>query len=65
VTGLVTRDAPLPMHDRPEEYRPARFPVPLDLFPFTRAELEARRRSPVVSAAQASRWRYLREGSLT
>jgi uncharacterized protein len=58
---VVLRDAPLPLHDRPEQYRPARFPVPLDLFAFTRAELEARRHSPVVRAAQASRWRYLRQ----
>jgi uncharacterized protein len=58
---VVLRESPLPIADRPGEYRSAHFPVPLDLFPFTRLELEARRDSPMTQALEASRWRYRRQ----
>jgi len=58
---IVLRESSLTIGDRPAEYRPAHFPVPLDLFPFTRAELEARQGSPMSVAFDSSRWRYRRE----
>lgn len=58
---VVLRESPLPIRDRPAEYRPARFPVPVDLFSFTRPELESRRGSPMAQALDASGWRYRRE----
>jgi uncharacterized protein len=55
---VVLRDSAVPMSDRAPAYRPALFPVPLDVFPLTRAELKARRESPMTRAFDASRWRY-------
>jgi predicted nucleotidyltransferase len=49
-----------PVRDRIPLYMPDQFPVPLDLFPFTREELATRRDSPVVQAANRSCWRYMR-----
>jgi predicted nucleotidyltransferase len=34
--------------------------VPVDVFPFTRAEMEERRDSPLLSAVRKSCWRYRR-----
>lgn len=34
------------------------FPVPVDVFPFTRAELAARAETPFAAALTASSWRY-------
>ena len=34
--------------------------VPVDVFPFTRAEMEERRDSPLLAAARRSNWRYRR-----
>jgi len=48
------------VRDRIPEYMPDEFPVPVDLFPFTRAELADRAASPVIKAASAGRWRYHR-----
>lgn len=55
---VVLRESPLSIRDRAGEYRPVHFPVPVDLFAFTRSELEARRASPMAEAIHASRWRY-------
>jgi predicted nucleotidyltransferase len=58
---LIVLDAsPLAIADRAAEYRPLQFPVPIDLFAFTRAELEARFQTPLGRAIQTSRWRYRR-----
>ena len=46
------------VRERISELMPARFPVPVDLFPFTTQELAERAGSPIVAAAQRSRWRY-------
>jgi uncharacterized protein len=58
---VVLRELPLSIRDRAGEYRPVRFPVPVDLFAFTRSELEARQASPMTQALEKSRWRYRRE----
>jgi predicted nucleotidyltransferase len=55
---VVLRESRLPIRERAGEYRPLRFPVPVDLFAFTRTELDARRESPMATAFHASRWRY-------
>ena len=47
--------------DRIPDLMPARFPVPVDLFPYTRAELAELSDSPIVAAAAASVWRYRRK----
>jgi predicted nucleotidyltransferase len=57
---VVLRELPHSIRDRAGEYRPVRFPVPVDLFAFTRSELEARQASPMTQAFQTSRWRYRR-----
>jgi predicted nucleotidyltransferase len=59
---LVLTDSPRPIRDRHALYLPDAFPVPLDLFPFTRAELAVRDPSPIIEAARRSRWRYRRPG---
>lgn len=55
---LLTADRPV--HERVEELLPGAFPVGIDLFPFTAAEIAARRPSPLLDAVDASRWRYRR-----
>lgn len=57
---IVLSRADRPPWDRAGDLRPARFPVPLDLFPFTRAELAARSDTPLARALRASSWRYAR-----
>jgi predicted nucleotidyltransferase len=57
---IVLRDARDPVRDRIPPLLPGRFPVPMDVFPFTRTELAERSDSPVVKAAEASNWRYSR-----
>jgi predicted nucleotidyltransferase len=49
-----------PVWDRVPRLLPRSFPVPVDLFPYTREELARLSPSPVIAAAQRSRWRYYR-----
>ncbi len=46
------------VRDRISEYLPDSFPVGVDLFPYTRQELETRAPSPILDAVRRSRWRY-------
>ena len=57
---IVLRHAADAVRDRIPSLLPGRFPVPVDLFPFTRAELTARADSPIVTATCQSTWRYSR-----
>ena len=57
---IVLSQSARSIRDRIPIYMPDQFPVPLDIFPFTRAELADRAPSPVIKAASASRWRYHR-----
>ncbi len=59
---IVLESANRPVRDRILDLLPKRFPVPVDLFPYTRDELRDRADSPIVAAANASRWRYRRTG---
>ena len=61
---IVLRDAAERVRDRIPSLLPGRFPVPVDLFPFTRDELTARADSPVAAAARASTWRYSRPSNV-
>jgi hypothetical protein len=49
-----------PARERPSDYLPDRFPVGIDLFPFTDEEAAALEPSPILDAVRASRWRYRR-----
>jgi predicted nucleotidyltransferase len=57
---IVLSQSERPIRDRIPLYMPDQFPVPVDMFPFTRAELVDRAPSPITKAASASRWRYIR-----
>jgi predicted nucleotidyltransferase len=53
--------AECPIHERVTLLLPGAFPVGIDLFPFTTAEVEERRPSPLLDAVDSSRWRYRRK----
>lgn len=57
---IVLTHSDIPVRDRIPDLLPDRFPVPLDLFPFTRAELSERAASPMSDAFARSDWRYRR-----
>ena len=46
--------------DRIPDLLPSAFPVGMDLFPYTRAEVEARSGSPIIAEVRRSTWRYSR-----
>ena len=46
--------------DRVPDYLPGAFPVGLDLFPYTRNEVEALRPSSLLDVVDKSDWRYRR-----
>ncbi len=58
---IVLTSANSPVRDRIPDLLPRTFPVPVDLFPYTREELRERAGSPILAAAGASRWRYRRQ----
>lgn len=59
--GSVLREASDSPRDRIPRFLPNKsLSVPLDVFPFTRAEIEERRGSPLLAAVKSSRWRYRR-----
>jgi hypothetical protein len=49
---VVLSEAHEPVHERIPRFLPSNFPVPLDIFPFTRDEMAARSGSPLLSAAK-------------
>ncbi|HET7294511.1 MAG TPA: nucleotidyltransferase domain-containing protein [Vicinamibacteria bacterium] len=58
---LVLSHADRPVRERAVAYLPGAFPVGLDIFPFTRAEIAERSGSPLLAAVARSRWRYARQ----
>lgn len=60
---LALRESNKPVRDRLGDFLPQTFPVPLDLFPFTRAEICELAPSPVLDAASRSTWRYRKAAS--
>ena len=57
---VLLSDSNKRVRDRIPDLLPTEFPVPIDLFPYTRAEIEALDPSPIVDAISASHWRYRR-----
>jgi len=57
---IVLSDSARPFRDRIPELLPGAFPVGLDLFPYTRAEIASRLSPGFLAAVEASDWRYLR-----
>jgi len=57
---LVLSRSDEPVWDRVPRMLPRSFPIPVDLFPYTREDLARLSPSPVIAAAQRSRWRYQR-----
>jgi uncharacterized protein len=57
---IVLREASESPRERLPRFLPTRFPVPVDVFPFTRAEMEERAESPLIAAVRKSNWRYNR-----
>ncbi len=52
-----------PVRDRVSSFLPVGFPVPMDVFPFTRTEMAKLEPSPLLNAVRKSRWRYYRPPS--
>lgn len=57
---IVLGEANEPARDRIARFLPKRFPVPVDAFPFTRAEMDELFESPLLTAVKRSNWRYHR-----
>jgi predicted nucleotidyltransferase len=57
---VVLNAAEVPVRDRIPGLLPSSFPVAVDLFPFTRAEMASLAPSPLMDAVAASTWRYRR-----
>lgn len=57
---VVLSCSDVPARERIASLMPDRFPVPVDIFPFTRDELRERADSPLMASVAASRWRYRR-----
>lgn len=58
---IVLQEANDSPRDRIPRFLPEKsLSVPVDVFPFTRAELEERHDSPLAVAVQKSNWRYRR-----
>lgn len=57
---IVLGQADEPVRDRVPTFLPNGFPVPVDVFPFTRAEMKSRTPSPLLDAIAKSNWRYKR-----
>jgi predicted nucleotidyltransferase len=54
---VLSRSA-TPVRERIPDLLPGRFPVGVDLFPYTREEIAARGPSALLDAVARSRWRY-------
>ena len=58
---IVLSEADDSPRDRIPQFLPQKsLDVPVDVFPFTRAEMEERRDSPLLGAVRKSNWRYRR-----
>jgi len=55
---VILRDADEPVRERITRFLPQSFPVPMDVFPFTRAEMAELDSSPLIAAVRKSSWRY-------
>ena len=62
---IVLSASTRPVRDRIPDLLPGAFPVGVDVFAYTRAEMAARAPSPILDAVARSRWRYVREPAPT
>jgi predicted nucleotidyltransferase len=62
---VVLSSSSRPVRDRIPDLLPGAFPVGVDLFPYTRAEMAARAPSPLLEAVDRSDWRYPRRPATT
>jgi len=60
---IVLTSAQQRPRDRIPDFLPNRFPAPMDIFPFTRAEMAELDSSPLLVAIRKSNWRYKRSGT--
>ena len=58
---IVLKEANDPVRERVRRFLPENFPVPMDVFPFTRAEMAESSGSPLLAAVRKSKWRYTRQ----
>ena len=58
---IVLAASDKPVRDRIPEFLPGAFPVGVDVFPYTREEMNELSPSPLLEAVGASSWRYRRE----
>ncbi len=61
VLSRSDRDA----RDRIPQLLPGSFPIPVDLFPYTREEIARLASSPLLPAVERSQWRYRRPEART
>lgn len=57
---IILSESEIRVWDRVPDYLPGAFPVGLDIFPFTRREVESLRPCSLLHAVDASEWRYHR-----
>ena len=57
---IVLSRSDLSVRERIRGLLPERFPVPTDVFPYTREEMRSLAPSPLLDAVARSRWRYRR-----
>lgn len=57
---VILREADRPVRDRIAALMPDRFPVPMEVFPYTREEMKSLTPSLLLDAVRASDWRYTR-----
>ena len=60
---ILLERAEKPVHERIPDLMPKRFPVGMDVFPYTCEEVSARAPSPILDAVNRSTWRYTRGGA--
>jgi len=58
---IVLTSAQQRPRDRIPDFVPDTFPVPMDVFPFTHAEMAELNSSPLIAAVRKSNWRYARD----
>jgi len=57
---IILSHSDAPVRERIRDLLPSGFPVPVDLFPYTREEMAALTPSLLLDAVAQSRWRYRR-----
>jgi predicted nucleotidyltransferase len=60
---ILLSECQRPVRDRVPDFLPAHFPIGVDVFPYTVAEVAGMEDSPVIEAVRQSLWRYSRTGS--